>query len=287
MKRKILFFIILVGFFAGLYFFILFNQKPKTLKVYFFDVGQGDAIFIKTPSGKTMLVDAGPGNDVLKPLSKHFLFKKKHIDITLATHPDADHVGGFTSILSMYDVGAFVESGFDHDTQTMNQIENMVSQKNIKHIIAREGTVVNLGDDINFNILAPNEAEMKRESNDASIVGKLVYGNTSFILTGDAPITTEIRLVKDYGSASSPQVNLKTDVLKLGHHGSRTSSAIEFLQTVKPTLALISAGKNNRYGHPHPEVLNRLNYLNIPYLSTIDKGTICLQSNGAVVTKCE
>lgn len=280
MKRKIIFFTLFIAFFVGLYFIFAHYQKPKTLKVYFLDVGQGDAIFIKTPNGKTMLVDAGAGNNVLAPLSKHFLFKKKHIDIALATHPDADHVGGFAQILQIYDVGAFVESGFDHDTQVVDQIQNLINDKNIKHVIAREGTKIDLGDNVSFNIIAPNEAEMNRESNDASIVGMLVYGNTSFMLTGDAPITTEIRLVKNYANS------LKTNVLKLGHHGSRTSSAIEFLQTVGPDIAIISAGRNNRYGHPHLEVLNRLDYLKIPYLSTAEKGTICLESDGVKILRC-
>lgn len=264
----------------------IFNQQ-NILKVYFLDVGQGDAVFIKSPSGKTMLIDAGPQNNVLKPLSKQFLFRKKHINILLATHPDADHVGGFVPILKNYKVDGFIESAYQKDNQTLAQIESLVNEKIKNHIIATEGTVIDLGSGVSFKILAPNDSELNGDSNNASIIGKLVYGNNSFLLTGDASVSNEIRLVKDYSSASSGQVSLKSDVLKLGHHGSRTSSSIEFLEAVNPGLAIISAGKNNRYGHPHPEVLNRLNYLKIPYLSTITSGTICLQSDGQKVSDCK
>ncbi len=257
--------------------------RNKNLQVYFLDVGQGDAIFIKSPTGITMLVDAGPQNNVLKPLSKQFLFRKKHIDVLLASHPDADHVGGFVPVMQNYSIDVFVESAYQKDNQILAQIEDLVNEKVKNHVIATEGTIIDLGGGVTFKILAPNDEELVGESNNASIVGKLIYGNNSFLLTGDASISNEIRLVKDYGGAGE----LKADVLKLGHHGSRTSSAIEFLQNVKPQIAIISAGKNNRYGHPHPEVLNRLKNLNIPYLSTATDGTICLQSDGVQVTKCK
>lgn len=253
----------------------------KKLQVYFLDVGQGDAIFIKSPSGKTMLVDAGPQNNVLKPLSKRFLFRKKHIDVLLATHPDADHVAGFVPVMQNYSVDVFVESAYQKDNQILAQIETLVNEKVKNHIIATEGTIIDLGGGATFKILSPNDSELNSDSNNASIVGKLIYGNNSFLLTGDASISNEIRLVKDYSS-----IDLKSDVLKLGHHGSRTSSAIEFLQNVKPQIAIISAGKNNRYGHPHPEVLNRLKNLNIPHISTATDGTVCLESNGQDVGRC-
>lgn len=261
----------------------------KNLQVYFLDVGQGDSIFIKSPSGKTMLIDAGPQNNILKPLSKQFNFKKKHLNVLLASHPDADHVGGFVPVLQNYDADVFVESAYQKENQVLAQIETLVNEKVANHVIATEGTVIDLGGGVTFKIMSPSDNELEGDSNNASIVGKLIYGNNSFLLTGDATISNEIRLVKDYGSTGSPQVvnQLKADVLKLGHHGSRTSSAIEFLQNVNPQIAIISAGKNNRYGHPHPEVLNRLKNLNIPYLSTITEGTICLQSDGVQVVKCK
>ncbi|MBP6912857.1 MAG: MBL fold metallo-hydrolase [Candidatus Pacebacteria bacterium] len=257
--------------------------RNENLQVYFLDVGQGDAIFIKSPSGKTMLVDAGPQNNVLKPLSKRFLFRKKHIDVLLASHPDADHVGGFVPVMQNYNVDVFVESAYIKDNQILAQVETLVNDKVQNHVIATEGTVIDLGGGVTFKILAPNDSELIGDSNNASIVGKLIYGNNSFLLTGDASISNEIRLVKDYGEREE----LKADVLKLGHHGSRTSSAIEFLQNVNPQIAIISAGKNNRYGHPHPEVLNRLKNVGIPYVSTTEKGTVCLQSDGEKVSECK
>lgn len=258
-------------------------RHNKNLQVYFLDVGQGDSIFIKSPIGKTMLVDAGPQNNVLKPLSKRFLFRKKHIDVLLASHPDADHVGGFAPVIQNYSADVFVESAYIKDNQILAQVETLVNDKVKNHVIATEGTIIDLGGGVTFKILAPNDDELSGDSNNASIVGKLIYGNNSFLLTGDASISNEIRLVKDYSGAGE----LKADVLKLGHHGSRTSSAIEFLQNVNPQIAIISAGKNNRYGHPHPEVLNRLKNLNIPYLSTAIDGTICLQSDGVKVSRCK
>lgn len=280
MKNKILFFTILAISFIGPYFVIQNLQKPKNLKVYFLDVGQGDAVFIKTPAGNTMLIDSGIDNSALSVLSKKYIFRKKHIDIMLATHPDADHVGGFNSILRVFSTKVFIENGFNKDNQLMKQIDDLLFEHKIQTTTVKEGSIVDLGSGVVFKIFAPNDSELSKESNNSSIVGQIIYGDTKFLLTGDATISNEIRLINEYKSS------LESDVLKLGHHGSRTSSTVEFLETVKPKISVVSAGRNNRYGHPHPEVLARLKNLKIPYLSTINEGTICLQSNGQFVTKC-
>ncbi|OGI72295.1 hypothetical protein A3J61_02190 [Candidatus Nomurabacteria bacterium RIFCSPHIGHO2_02_FULL_38_15] len=286
MKKRLFWLIAMVIIIAAGAFVYLYKPPQKTLKVYFLDVGQGDAIFIKTPSGTTMLIDAGPKDNVLKPLSKNFLFKKKHIDVLLATHPDADHVAGFVPVMKNYSSDVFIESAYEKDNQILSEIHNLINQKVAQHVIATVDTQINLGDGVEFKILSPNNSELDGDSNNASIVGKLIYGDTSFLLTGDASISNEIRLVKDYPSTGSGQVGLKANVLKLGHHGSRTSSSIEFLESVKPDIAIISAGLNNQYGHPHPEVINRLKNLNIPYILTAKVGTICMQSNGQKVSTC-
>lgn len=280
MKKKIIFFVILIALFTGLFWIFQGLQKPKTLKVYFLDVGQGDSIFIKTPLGNTMLIDSGLDNSALRILSRKYIFHKKHIDIMLATHPDADHVGGFVPVLKTFSTNVFVENGFRKDNDLTSQIDYLLNEQKIQVIKAKEGSVIDLGSNVLFHILAPNSEEISKESNNSSIVGRLVYGDTKFLLTGDATISNEIRLVNEYG------LNLKSDVLKLGHHGSRTSSTIEFLEIVNPSIAIVSAGYNNRYGHPHPEVLARLKKLKISHFSTISEGTICLESNGIDISKC-
>ena len=253
------------------------NIQSTELAVYFLDVGQGDAIFINTPNGNQMLIDGGRNKQVIVELSKIMPIYDRSIDVVLATHPDSDHIGGLSFVLDRYQVRGFIDSNKSSDTTTSQVLESSLKANGAKKITARRGMRVVLDRDIYFDILYPDRPVENLESNEASIVGRLIYGQNSFILTGDAPKKVENYLI------FLDNEELSADVLKAGHHGSHTSSSEAFVRTVAPTLAIISAGQNNQYGHPHQEVINLFKTLNILVLNTANRGTIKITSDGRTI----
>ncbi|MEK7179981.1 MAG: ComEC/Rec2 family competence protein [Patescibacteria group bacterium] len=246
-------------------------EEGDTLKVSFLDVGQGDAIFIEAPNGNQMLIDGGKGKVVLEELAKVMPSYDRSIDIVLATHPDADHIGGLPEVLNRFDVSLFLEPGVSSDSAIYQGLEEIVKEKGIKKILARRGMNINLGGGVTFIVLFPDRDVSQFETNTASIVGKLVYGDSSFLLTGDSPKKIEQYLIL------LDKKGLDSDVLKAGHHGSRTSSDEFFVQAVSPEYTIISAGKNNQYGHPHKEVLDILKRFGTVILNTYETGTITFE----------
>jgi len=253
------------------------SSNSNYLKVVFLDVGQGDSIYIETPDGHQMLIDGGPDARVLSQLSQVMPFGDRSIDVVVATHPDADHIGGLPQILDTYEVSTFIENGVTSNTKVYQSLEQKILKNKIKKIIALRGNSILLDKEknIHFDILFPDRDVSNFDSNDASVVGKLVYGNESFMLTGDATVYTE-NLIK----WNESDAILKSQVLKLGHHGSHTSSSLPWLESVNPEISIISAGKDNRYGHPHKDILERLKDLKIPYLATYEKGNIIFKTDG-------
>ena len=267
--------LLITGF--GLLFIAYKNHDNKYLKVIFLDVGQGDAIYIEAPNGRQMLIDGGPDAKLLSSLSKVMPFADRTIDMLVATHPDMDHIGGFPLLIDNYKITSIIENGATSDSKIYTSLENKISKNKIKKIIAHRGMHVVLDEkkNIYLDILYPDRDISKLDSNDGSIVGKLVYGNNSFMLTGDASLYVENLIEWNENDAT-----LKSNVLKLGHHGARTSSTVLWLEKINPKVAIVSAGKNNKYGHPHKELLDRLSNLHIPFLSTAEKGNIIFQSDG-------
>ncbi|HAE36987.1 MAG: ComEC/Rec2 family protein [Candidatus Nomurabacteria bacterium GW2011_GWF2_35_66] len=262
----------------GIWFFIFkSNRQNDYLKVVFLDVGQGDAIYIEAPNGKQMLIDGGPDASLLSRLSQVMPFADRSIDIILATHADMDHIGGFPLLLDNYKIKNIIENGAEGDSKIYTSLEEKIIKKKINKVIAKRGMQIMLDKkrNIYFDIIFPDRDVSSFESNDGSIVGKLTYGESTFMLTGDATTYTENLI----GWNESDAI-LDSDVLKLGHHGSRTSSGIPWLEKVSPEVAIISVDKNNKYGHPHKEILDRLSFLQIPYLSTSDVGNIIFKSDG-------
>jgi len=259
-------------------FFVYGNgNKDGYLKVVFLDVGQGDSIYIEAPNGRQMLIDSGPDAKLLTSLSKVMPFADRSIDMILATHPDQDHIGGFPILLDNYKVTSIIENGGSSTSKTFSGLENIIQNKKINKIIARRGMHIILDEEKNiyFDILFPDRDISNFDSNDGSIVGKLTYGESTFMFTGDATVYTENLI----GWNEKDSV-LDSDVLKLGHHGSKTSSSLSWLEKVSPEVAIISVDKNNKYGHPHKLILDRLSSLHIPYLSTSDTGNIIFKSDG-------
>jgi competence protein ComEC len=261
----------------GFWYICIFLRRPHYLKVAFLDIGQGDSIYIEAPNGRQMLVDGGPDPTVLSRLAKVMPFGDRSIDILLATHADADHISGLSDVIDHYKVSAIFENGIPGQTQTFQALQTEVQKHFIKKIIARRGMRIVLDQKagVYFDILFPDRDMSNATSNDGSIVGKLTYGKESFMLTGDATKFSEL-LIMQHGNIQS----LHSQVLKLGHHGSRTASSELWLQAVHPDVAIISAGLHNRYGLPNQDVLDRLTALHIPYLATYKQGTIIFKTDG-------
>ena len=260
-----------------LVWFTVYERQPSDiLTVYFLDVGQGDAIFIDSPQHGRALIDGGANRKVLSELGNILPFADKRIDVMVETHPDKDHIGGLPEIVSRYKVGMFLEPGVESDNTIDDELKRRVKDKNIPKLFARRGMVLNFSDGVKLQILfpLPDQDVSNWETNRASIVAKLVYGNKSFLMTGDSPIQIEEALL-----SLNPEI-LDSDVLKAGHHGSKTSTSLKYARAVSPDYAVISAGKNNTYGHPHQEVLAILEKVGAKIVSTADSGTIKFKTNG-------
>lgn len=269
------------AFFFGAFFLISVGlflesfrvQAPNALRVDILDVGQGDAILLTSPSGVQMLIDAGRDRAVLRALGEVMPFSDRYIDVVVITHPDADHIGGFPAVFDRYEIGAVVGTNSHSDTALFGRFDRSIQNEGSELFEARRGMVIDMGLGVFVQILFPY-ADTIITGNDASVVAKVIYGKTSFLLTGDVGTSVEKHLVLREGEY------LESDVLKLGHHGSRTSTSRIFMESVQPEVAIISAGKDNSYGHPHTEVLETLAGVGVPYLGTYEVGTVTFFSDG-------
>lgn len=250
------------------------NSK-KVLTLAVLNVGQGDAIFIESPTGVQVLIDGGPPQKVLNELSKVMPFWDRHIDALIVTNPDQDHFAGFLDILRLYKTDMIFEPGTINSSDTYKIFQRQIKEKNIPNILARAGTRIHLGGGAYLDILFPDRDVYDWENNMASVVAKLTYGDTTVMLTGDATLDTEEIILRKFKADY-----LESDYLKAGHHGSKTSSGENFVSIVKPKYAFISSGLGNKYGHPHQEVLDILESNNVNVLRTDELGAIILKSDG-------
>jgi competence protein ComEC len=257
----------------------LFEPECYCLKVSFLNIGQGDSILIETPDGYQALVDGGPDMSVLRELGQELSFFDRSIDMIVASHPDADHIAGLSDVLARYAVGTVIETTNGKETPVTQALAAAVENEHAKVVYAEPGQVIRLGASTTLHIFSPAGDETNWESNMASIVLKVEYGSTSVMLTGDAPIEIENYLVQTYPGL------LKSTVLKLGHHGSKTSSSDEWLDAVRPEYAVVSAGLNNKYGHPHASVMQAVAARNIKVDETSKEGTITFYSDGKTMWK--
>lgn len=260
-----------------IWYAVVAEDRAGKLTVAFLDVGQGDAIFIESPTGAQMMIDGGPGAVMLRELGNVMPFYDRSIDLLLVSNPDTDHMAGFIATLRSFKVNAVVEPGTAGASSDYRALEELIKEKEVQRIIAHRGQRFNLGGGAYFEILFPDRDVSGLDTNDGSIIGKLVYGNTSFLFPGDAPESIERYL------ASLDGAGLDVDVLKAGHHGSRTSTSDALLGFASPAIAVISAGKDNRYGHPHEEVLERLKRFDVETFGTYERGRVIMESDGETV----
>ena len=259
------------------------------LHVIFLDVGQADSCVIETPSGKVILVDTGgsgqeEGDDAGRRILTPYLQHKGigHIDAILLTHPHADHIGGAASLLRRFDVGLLMDNGEPTRSPLVTQYREVAASRHVVCKSARRGQSIVCGDGVILEILGPTAAEALElaethgAANNASLVARLRYGNTAFLLTGDAEGEEEADILRS-------GLPLDCDVLKAGHHGSRTSTSPEFLSRAHPRDAVISVGAHNLYGHPSGEVLTRLRDSRIHIYRTDLTGAVLCTSDGIVI----
>jgi len=252
------------------------GQNNKFLEIDFFDVGQGDSIFIETPKGKQVLIDGGPDLTILEKLGQELPFWDRYIDLIVLTHPEYDHMNGLIEVIKRYKIGGILTNGVVRDTAEYKEWIKIIQKENIPVFITQAGGVIDLDNDVKLFVLYPFEnlaGQKIKKTNNASIVSQLVYKDFEILLTGDIEKKTENALV-DSG------LNLESDILKIAHHGSKTSSTEKFLEVVKPTAVVIQLGKNNSYGHPHQSVLERLRLNNIAVFRTDEDGDIKVLTNG-------
>jgi competence protein ComEC len=237
------------------------------LQIHALDVGQGDAILITTPEQHHILVDGGPGNAVLTALPKVLPYLFGEIDLMILTHPHADHVNGLIPILDRMKVKAVLLAGSEYESEAYAAFLKKISDKKIPVYIADDQRDFKLGDTM-IDVLFPFENIGEIDNvNNASVVMKITNGEDEILLSGDAEIEEESQLLG---------LDLDADILKAGHHGSRTSSTTEFLSEVSPEIMIISSGEGNDYGHPHSETLEKAEDFGIEVLRTDTQGNVSI-----------
>lgn len=276
LKKYVILILLLSSFFYTFFSYVqknFFQVSNHNLQFHFIDVGQGDSSLIITPKGKTILIDAGDEAHAKKVVSYIREQEIEKLDLVIATHPDADHIGGMDKVIKNFDIDVFAMPDVSAKTNQYKQIQRELKAKKMKATRLYQGDEVQIDDNIDFEILSPVKGKKYDDTNEYSIVAKIVYKNTSFILMGDATMENEVDIINNV-----PDIDI--DVLKLGHHGSSTSSSDYFITKTSPNIAIISCGKNNKYGHPHQEVMRVLKKHGVTPYRTDEMGDIVITSDG-------
>jgi competence protein ComEC len=273
LSKQILIVLILINALAWIAVFSL--NDNGLIKVVFFDVGQGDSAFIETPGQNQILIDGGPNAGVLEKLGKEMPFWDRTIDLIILSHPDYDHISGLIEILKKYEVENVLWTGALKDSAEVAEWQKLIKEEGSNIIIAKAGQRIS-GKGLAIEILYPFEdisGQTPKDTNQTSIVLKLSYGEKSFLFTGDTYKSQEYDLLEK-------GADIDSDVLKVAHHGSKTSSGEEFIKAVSPEIALIPVGEGNSYGHPNQEVLDILNGYGIKILRTDENKDVMIYSDG-------
>ena len=251
------------------------SQPDGLLHVAFLDVGQGDAIFIQTPTGRQILVDGGFYPSILNDqLGRQMPFWDRDLDILVATHPDADHVAGLVDVFDRYTIDQLITDGGELGISSTYDALLLAAEasETVVHP-AQAGEIIEIGDGVRLEVVHPSAYFDTEDRNDNSVSFRLLYGDFSLLLTGDAEEPAEqAMLAQGYP--------LNALVFKAGHHGSRTSSSMPFLEAIQPQIIIVSAGVDNRFGHPHPEMLERAQAIGATVLRTDELGTIEVMTDG-------
>lgn len=277
MKKKLIYALVLLALFIACCLPHMDTNRPQTtadgmLTAHFIDVGQGDSALLQLPNGQTMLIDAG--GDVRGYIAALDIEK---IDYLVATHPHSDHIAYMEEVIRDFDIGAVYMPRVSHTSKTFENMLLAIQEKGLTIKTAKAGVNILNADDLTIDIVAP-VSDTYDDLNNYSAVIQVTYKDTAMLFTGDAEALSENQITAD----------IDADVLKVGHHGSSTSSSTSFLDRVNPKIAVISCGEGNDYGHPHKEVLQRLNKRNVEIYRTDADGTVVITSDGEDLNvKCE
>jgi competence protein ComEC len=263
-RKKVIVLILGLSFLLFLGFSFFISKKDG---VFFLNVGQGDAIFIRNRSGYNILIDGGPDYKVLSELGRVLPWWDRQIDLLILTHNHDDHVGGLFYVLEKYRVKYFMYNGRSVDSFLYNRFVSELEKKEVPTMVIKKSFVLPISSDLALDFIYPDRdissLYIKNENN-ASITLKVSFKNKTFLLPGDLEEETEEYLL-------SQNIDLQSDILKLGHHGSDSSSSLEFLRAVNPQNVVIQVGKDNRFGHPSPRILKRLEQLEISHIYRTDQ----------------
>lgn len=245
--------------------------------VHVLDVGQGDSIFIVGPAGQQIMVDGGPNLSALSEIGKQMSLFDRNIDLMVLTHPHLDHLYSLPEILRRYKVQTVLITGIAYSLGRYDEFLALLQAEGSSLVIADPARDIDMGNGLRLDVLWPPPIyfgkTMKGDMNDSSVVMKLIYGEDSMLLTGDMEEVEE-------NAVRSSGANIDADILKVAHHGSRSSTSTGFLLAVSPDIAIISAGKENKFGHPHLSLLDRLRHFGIPVQITANEGSIELELDG-------
>lgn len=254
------------------------NQAPQ-LKVNFLDIGQGDAALITLPDKENILIDGGPDKNVIYKLDKYLPNHNRTIDLMILTHPDPDHLNGLVEVLKRFKVSKIFYNGVSDPGPIYYEWQDIIKNKNIPVLVFSGPEQLKLSENIFLNFFWPEKSingQSLKDDNVGSLAFKLSFGKISFLFTGDINQNVEKKVLKS-------GVNLSADVLKVAHHGSKTSSTIKFLEETRPRYAVISVGENNRFGHPNLSTILSLNKVNAQVLRTDKDGDIIFTTDGEIL----
>lgn len=278
-KKVIIFFLVFLTLANVLaWLAVLKLDKMAPLEVDFFDVGQGDSIFIQTKAGHQVLIDGGPSSVILEKLGKEMPFWDRTIDLVILSHPEKDHMLGLIEVLKRYRVENILWTGVKRDTPEYKEWALGIRDEGANVVVASAGQKIEIGE-AEFLILYPLEdcfGKFLEDSNDTSMLVKLIFEKNVFLFTGDISQDAENKI-------TDALIDIDSDVLKISHHGSKYSSAEEFIKKASPEIAVIESGKDNQYGHPAQEVLERLAKYGIKILRTDQNGDIKIFSDGEIL----
>lgn len=267
--------LLLASLIIGGYFYFFLSSSQEELRVVFLDIGQGDAILIQTKT-KNVLIDGGPDRGIVYKLDQYIAAHQRKIDLMILTHPDGDHLNGLVEVLRRWPVKNFLETGVKSSSPSYFELQRLIAERDLPVYYSPNLRKIILKPNLILEILWPLRVEenlIQEDPNSLSLVLRLRHQDNTFLFTGDADHEVEKKLLNLW-----PQ--LESVVLKIGHHGSKYSSDLSFLQEVRPAYAVISVGADNTFGHPSLRVLDSLEQISAQVLRTDQKGDIIFESSG-------
>ena len=256
---------------------VLWQQlQPHDLEVYFFDVGQGDATLIRTPENQDILIDGGPDDKVVYHLGNTLPFWDRDIELLILTHPHEDHVAGIPEVMKKYEVDKVIYMDVDYENENFEEMKRLIEEKQIEATPTYWGDIFYFDSGIRLETIFPfvnSDLEDFEDLNDSSIVNRLVYGEIEVLLTGDSGEVVEEQIIIN-------KIDIESDILKAGHHGSKYSSSLDFVEAVAPESSIFQVGMGNQFKHPHFITLYNFDRLGIDIFRTDEQGTIKVESDG-------